>query len=81
MEILTLFAAAIRQRYWLERRGLMYHCDACGWDGSSPTLREWRGEGCSGVVWTWRVCPTCGEEVYQVVVPREPWPEGGAPNT
>jgi predicted RNA-binding Zn-ribbon protein involved in translation (DUF1610 family) len=49
----------------------MYHCDACGWDGDTPALREWSGEGCGGVLWTLRVCPACGEEVYQVVILKE----------
>jgi predicted RNA-binding Zn-ribbon protein involved in translation (DUF1610 family) len=51
-----------------------YHCDACGWDGETPELRDWVGEGCGGVVWTLRVCPACGEKVYETVVPR-PLPE------
>ena len=34
----------------------MYHCDLCGWDGETPALREWVGEGCGGVVWTRPVC-------------------------
>jgi hypothetical protein len=50
----------------------MYHCDACGWDGEDPVLSELHGEGCGGVLWTLRVCPTCGEEVYQVAILREP---------
>jgi hypothetical protein len=50
----------------------MHHCDACGWDGETPALREWAGEGCGGVLWTLRVCPTCGEEVYETPVVRVP---------
>jgi predicted RNA-binding Zn-ribbon protein involved in translation (DUF1610 family) len=50
----------------------MYHCDACGWDGETPTLSEWSGEGCGGVLWTLRVCPECGEEVHQTVILRQP---------
>jgi predicted RNA-binding Zn-ribbon protein involved in translation (DUF1610 family) len=46
----------------------MYHCDACGWNGEGPVLSELRGEGCGGVLWTLRICPACGEEVYQTVV-------------
>jgi hypothetical protein len=42
---------------------LWWHCDACHWDGDTPALQEWVGEGCGGVVWTLRVCPKCGEEV------------------
>jgi hypothetical protein len=47
--------------------GTMWHCDACGWHGETPALREWAGEGCGGVVWTLRICPACGEEVSEVV--------------
>jgi predicted RNA-binding Zn-ribbon protein involved in translation (DUF1610 family) len=46
----------------------MYHCDACGWNGGDPVLSELQGEGCGGVLWTLRICPACGEEVYQTVV-------------
>jgi hypothetical protein len=46
----------------------MYHCDAYGWNGVGPVLSELRGEGCGGVLWTLRICPACGEEVYQTVV-------------
>jgi hypothetical protein len=45
-----------------------YHCEACGWDGEDPVLHELQGEGCGGVLWTLRVCPTCGEEVYATVI-------------
>jgi hypothetical protein len=56
----------------------MWHCDACGWDGDTPTLWEWVGEGCGGVVWTLRVCPTCAEEVYETRVIRRAFqPKGG----
>jgi hypothetical protein len=48
----------------------MYHCDHCGWDGESPALREWVGEGCGGVVWTLPACPACGEELDQPVIPQ-----------
>jgi hypothetical protein len=48
----------------------MWHGDACGWDGETPAGREWVGEGCGGVVWTWRVCPECGAEVYETGIPR-----------
>jgi hypothetical protein len=50
----------------------MYHCDACGWDGETPALREWRGEGCGGVLWTLPVCPECEEEVHQTVILQQP---------
>jgi hypothetical protein len=50
----------------------MYHCDACGWDGEDPVLSELQGEGCSGVLWTLRVCPACGDEVYETGILREP---------
>jgi hypothetical protein len=51
-----------------------YHCDASGWDGEDPVLRELQGEGCGGVLWTLRVCAECGEEVYEIGIPR-PLPE------
>jgi hypothetical protein len=59
-----------------------YHCDRCGWDGDTPALHEWVGEGCGGVVWPLHVCPECGEEVYQTAVldppgPRPPEPPDG----
>jgi hypothetical protein len=50
----------------------MYHCDHCGWDGETPELCEWRGEGCGGVLWTLPVCPECGEEVHHVESQRQP---------
>jgi predicted RNA-binding Zn-ribbon protein involved in translation (DUF1610 family) len=50
----------------------MYHCDQCGWDGETPALREWSGEGCGGVLWTRPVCPECGEEVDHTVILRQP---------
>jgi predicted RNA-binding Zn-ribbon protein involved in translation (DUF1610 family) len=50
-----------------ERRPMTsrYHCDSCGWDGETPTLAE---DPLGGFLWTLRVCPDCGEEVYQVVI-------------
>jgi hypothetical protein len=53
----------------------MYHCNHCRWTGDTPALREWRGEGCDGVVWTLPVCPECGEEVHQPAIPQQP-PQG-----
>jgi predicted RNA-binding Zn-ribbon protein involved in translation (DUF1610 family) len=50
----------------------MWHCETCGWDGETSALREWTGEGCGGVVWTLHVCPECGEEVSEAVIPRQP---------
>jgi hypothetical protein len=50
----------------------MWHCEACGWNGETPALWELVGEGCGGVVWTLHVCPECGEEVYETVMPRQP---------
>jgi uncharacterized Zn finger protein len=50
----------------------MYRCDQCGWNGETPVLREWVGEGCGGVVWTMLVCPECGEEVHQTLIPQQP---------
>jgi NAD-dependent SIR2 family protein deacetylase len=58
----------------------MYHCDRCGWDGETPELREWRGKGCGGVWWTLPVCPECGEEVSQTVVPQN-LPRAGQSST
>jgi hypothetical protein len=52
-----------------------YHCDACGWDGEDPVLSELQGEGCGGVLWTLRVCPECGEEVYATVIIPQPGEE------
>jgi predicted RNA-binding Zn-ribbon protein involved in translation (DUF1610 family) len=49
----------------------MYHCDACGWDGTEPVLTDepsLRKE----LFWTLRVCPTCGKEVYDTTVVRVP---------
>jgi hypothetical protein len=50
----------------------MYRCDQCGWNGETPVLREWVGEGRGGVVWTMLVCPECGEEVHQTLIPQQP---------
>jgi hypothetical protein len=50
----------------------MWHCEACGWDGETPALREWTGEGCGGVVWTLHGCPACGGDVSETVMPRQP---------
>jgi hypothetical protein len=50
----------------------MYHCDHCSWNGETPALREWSGEGCGGVLWTLPVCPECGEEVHQPEIRRQP---------
>ena len=50
----------------------MYHCDHCGWDGETPDLREWVGEGCGGVLWTLPVCPACGADVHQPVTLENP---------
>ena len=52
----------------------MSHCDACHWTGETSALQEVVGAGCGGVVWTLRVCPECGEEVYETGIPR-PLPE------
>jgi rRNA maturation protein Nop10 len=51
-----------------------YHCDQCDWDGDTPTLVEEPGP--LGT-WTLRVCPECGEEVYQTVVLDPRRGEGG----
>jgi hypothetical protein len=46
-----------------------YHCDSCGWDGETPRLAD---DPLGEFVFTLRVCPACGEEVYQTVVLDEP---------
>jgi hypothetical protein len=56
-----------------------YHCDACGWDGEDPMLSEVQGEGCGGVLWTLRVCPTCGEDVSQTVLLEQKDRDEGTP--
>jgi hypothetical protein len=51
----------------------MYHCDACGWDGAEPARHYepiFTRDGT--MLWAMRVCPECGEEVYETVVIREP---------
>jgi hypothetical protein len=60
----------------------MYHCDACGWDGPEPATHHepfFTKDG-TCTLWVRRVCPACGEEVYQVIVLRDPQPEGGERN-
>ena len=57
-----------------------YHCDACGWDGEEPGLRELQGEGCGGVLWTLRVCPACGEDASQTVLLGQEDSEEGTPS-
>ena len=47
----------------------MYHCDACGWDGGMPALAN---DPLGDVIVTLRVCPECGEEVYETPILREP---------
>src|SRR2546422_4935852 len=46
-----------------------YHCEACGWDGDRPAVRE---EADPLGTWTLRVCPACGAEVYATVVTPAP---------
>ena len=55
---------------WRTKKETMWHCDTCNWDGPEPARQELVGEGCGGVIWTLRVCPACGEEVYETVIPR-----------
>jgi len=43
-----------------------YHCDACGWDGDTPALAD---DPLGEWIFTLRVCPACGEEVYATIVP------------
>jgi predicted RNA-binding Zn-ribbon protein involved in translation (DUF1610 family) len=49
----------------------VYHCDACGWDGPEPVLADEPSVG-KDLLWTLRVCPQCGEEVYETRVHRVP---------
>ena len=56
-----------------------YHCDACGWDGEDPVLKEMQGSGCGGVLWTLHDCPECGEEVSETVMLREGGVDDGRP--
>jgi hypothetical protein len=51
----------------------MWHCDPCGWDGPEPDQQS----GNHGPSWgrftaILRVCPQCGEEVYETVILRQP---------
>jgi predicted RNA-binding Zn-ribbon protein involved in translation (DUF1610 family) len=55
---------------WREGKGsTMYHCDACGWDGDTPVLAD---DPLGDFIFTLRVCPDCGEEVYETPILREP---------
>jgi hypothetical protein len=47
----------------------MYHCDACGWDGDTPALAD---DPLGDFISTLRVCPDCGEEVYETPILRDP---------
>ncbi len=49
----------------------MYHYDACGWDGLEPVLSD-EPSISKDLLWTLRVCPKCGEEVYETQVMRRP---------
>jgi hypothetical protein len=51
-----------------------YHCDACGWDGEEPAIRN---ESDPLGTWTLRVCPDCGEEIYATIMPPPLPPNGG----
>jgi hypothetical protein len=46
-----------------------YHCDRCDWDGDTPVLAD---DPLGECVFTLRVCPDCGEEVYQTIVLEGP---------
>jgi hypothetical protein len=50
----------------------MDRCDHCGWNGEMPALREWRGKGCGGVLWTLPVRPEFGAKVHQTAIPQQP---------
>jgi hypothetical protein len=45
----------------------MYHCDTCGWDGREPVLTD-EPSLSKELSWMLRVCPECGEEVYETMV-------------
>ena len=49
----------------------MSHCDACGWDGHEPVLSD-EPSVSTTLPWTLRLCPQCGEEVYETRVMRVP---------
>jgi hypothetical protein len=51
-----------------------YHCD-CGWDGETSILVE---DALGDALWTLRICPDCGEEVYQTVILEGPEGSPGA---
>jgi predicted RNA-binding Zn-ribbon protein involved in translation (DUF1610 family) len=47
----------------------MYHCDACGWDGPEPAeARKPAFPVAPNAWWYLKICPECGEEVYETVV-------------
>jgi predicted RNA-binding Zn-ribbon protein involved in translation (DUF1610 family) len=53
----------------------MYHCDACGWDGPEPAKHhEPIVTRDQTLLYTLRVCPACGEEVYETSILRPPEP-------
>jgi hypothetical protein len=41
----------------------MDHCDTYGWDGPEPVLAD-EPSVSQDLLWTLRVCPRCGAEVY-----------------
>jgi hypothetical protein len=47
----------------------MDHGDACGWDGETPALAD---DPLGNFIFTLRVCPECGEEVYETPILRDP---------
>jgi hypothetical protein len=49
----------------------MYHCDQCNWDGPEPVLSD-EPSFSNDLLWTLRVCPEYGEEVYETTVVRLP---------
>jgi hypothetical protein len=49
----------------------MSHCEACGWDGPEPVLAD-EPSLSTELLWTLRLCPWCGDEVYETRVVRVP---------
>jgi hypothetical protein len=47
----------------------MYHCDGCGWDGSEPMVAD-EPSVSQDLLWNLRVCPWCGEKVYETRLTR-----------
>jgi hypothetical protein len=47
----------------------MWHCDACGWSGETPAeARTPTFLTAPNAWWSLKICPECGEEVYETQV-------------